>query len=112
MTGMKKLFIYAAFLVSAVFLLCGSKSRQTEAVFYDDQTTVVQMGADTLTVPIKDETSKAGEKSSSPANSSSSHSHRSSNYENMRGFDPASEDDMDDKGMSRYMENNDEEGCD
>jgi hypothetical protein len=26
----------------------------------------------------------------------------------MRGFDPASEDDMDDNGMSRYMENNDD----
>ena len=32
--------------------------------------------------------------------------------DNMRGFDPASEDDMDDNGMSRYMENNDEEGWD
>ena len=31
---------------------------------------------------------------------------------NMRGFDPASEDDMDDNGMRRYMENNDEEGWD
>ena len=31
-------------------------------------------------------------------------------YDNMRGFDPASEDDMNDNGMSRYMENNDEEG--
>ena len=30
--------------------------------------------------------------------------------DNMRGFDPASEDDMDDNGMSRYMENYDEEG--
>ncbi len=30
----------------------------------------------------------------------------------IRGFDPASEDDMDDNGMSRYMENNDEEGWD
>ena len=30
--------------------------------------------------------------------------------DNMRGVDPASEDDMDDNGMSRYMENNDEEG--
>ncbi len=30
--------------------------------------------------------------------------------DNMRGFDPASEDDMPDNGMSRYMENNDEEG--
>ena len=32
--------------------------------------------------------------------------------DNMRGFDPASEDDTDDNGMSRYMENNDEEGWD
>ena len=32
--------------------------------------------------------------------------------DNMRGFDPASEDDMPDNGMSRYMENNDEEGWD
>ena len=33
-------------------------------------------------------------------------------HDNMRGFDPASEDDMEDNGMSRYMENNDEEGWD
>lgn len=32
--------------------------------------------------------------------------------DNMRGFDPASEDDMEDNGMSRYMENYDEEGWD
>ena len=32
--------------------------------------------------------------------------------DNMRGFDPASEYDMDDNGMRRYMENNDEEGWD
>ena len=32
--------------------------------------------------------------------------------DNMRGFDPASEDDMYDNGMRRYMENNDEEGWD
>ena len=31
---------------------------------------------------------------------------------NMRGFDPASEDDMDDNGMNRYFENNDDEGWD
>lgn len=49
---------------------------------------------------------------STPSSSSSSRYHESSNYDNMRGFDPASEDDMDDNGMSRYMENNDEEGWD
>ena len=32
--------------------------------------------------------------------------------DNMRGFDPASEDDMDDNGMTRYMEVNDDEGWD
>ncbi len=32
--------------------------------------------------------------------------------DNMRGFDPASEDDMDDNGMTRFMEVNDEEGWD
>jgi hypothetical protein len=51
---------------------------------------------------------------SSPASvssrSGSSRSHSSS--DNMRGFDPASEDDMDDNGMRRFMENNDEEGWD
>lgn len=30
--------------------------------------------------------------------------------DNMRGYDPRSEDDMGDNGMSRFMENNDEEG--
>lgn len=53
----------------------------------------------------------------SPAISSSSSGYSSNDdddedYNNMRGFDPASEDDMEDNGMSRYMENNDEEGWD
>ncbi len=55
--------------------------------------------------------SSATNKKSSSATSSrfSSSSHYS---DNMRGFDPASEDDMDDNGMSRYMENDDDEGWD
>ena len=53
----------------------------------------------------------------SPAVSSSRGGYSSNNddekeYDNMRGFDPASEDDMEDNGMSRYMENNDDEGWD
>ena len=36
--------------------------------------------------------------------------HHGPKPDNMRGCDPASEDDMDDNGMRRYMENNDEEG--
>ena len=51
---------------------------------------------------------------SDPANSTSTSTEKKTMKEpdNMRGFDPASEDDMDDNGMSRYMENNDEEGWD
>ena len=45
-----------------------------------------------------------------PASSSSSS--RATKQDNMRGFDPASEDDMDDNGMSRYFDNNDDEGWD
>ncbi|MBR0489547.1 MAG: hypothetical protein IJJ68_05005 [Prevotella sp.] len=48
--------------------------------------------------------------SPTPTSSTSSRSYESSSYDNMRGFDPASEDDMDDNGMSRYMENNDDAG--
>ena len=43
---------------------------------------------------------------------SSSSKHDYNEPDNMRGFDPASEDDMDDNGMRRYMENDDEEGWD
>ena len=32
--------------------------------------------------------------------------------DNMRGFDPASEDDMDDNGMQRYFDANDDEAWD
>ena len=63
--------------------------------------------------------SSATSKRSSSATSrysSSTTSRRSSSparqSDNMRGFDPAFEDDMDDNGMSRYMENNDDEGWD
>ncbi|MCR5780972.1 MAG: hypothetical protein K6G70_10585 [Bacteroidaceae bacterium] len=64
------------------------------------------------TIEVREETPKAEEKTSAPVSSSPSSSsyHSSSSYDNMRGFDPASEDDGDDNGMSRYMENDDEEG--
>ena len=32
--------------------------------------------------------------------------------DNLRGWDPASEDDLEENGMDRYMENNDERGWD
>ena len=47
-----------------------------------------------------------------PQTISHSNNREEKDLDNMRGFDPASEDDMDDNGMSRYIENNDEEGWD
>lgn len=91
---------------------CGNKSRETESIIYDESF-IEQTGADTVADSVLEESPKTEEKPSVPASlSSSSRTHKSSNYDNMRGFDPVSEDDMDDNGMSRYMENNDEEGWD
>jgi len=95
------------------FLACGNKSRQAEPIIYDDQPEVELSDSDSTSITVQNKANKVEEILSSPVKSSStasSHSHKSSEYDNMRGFDPASEDDMEDNGMSRYMENNDEEG--
>ena len=60
--------------------------------------------------PVKSSTSKKITGIATSRSSSSRKTYKES--DNMRGFDPASEDDMDDNGMSRYMEANDEEAWD
>ncbi len=95
------------------FLACGNKSRQAEPIIYDDQPEVEELSdSDTASTTVQKEENKHKEKLSLTVNSPSSTSHKSSGYDNMRGFDPPSEEDMEDNGMSRYMENNDEEGWD
>ena len=97
------------------FIACGNKSRQAEPITYDDQPNVELPDSDTTSTTVQNKANRVEEIPSSPVKSSSSassRSHKSNEYDNMRGFDPASEDDMDDNGMSRYMENNDEEGWD
>ena len=94
---------------------CGKRSRQAEPIIYDDQSVAELPDSNTELTNVLNERKNNDEIPSSPAKSSSStssHYHKSSEYDNMRGFDPASEDDMDDNGMSRYMENYDEEGWD
>ena len=44
--------------------------------------------------------------------SSSGSKYKEKELDNMRGFDPASEDDMDDNGMQRYFDANDDEAWD
>ena len=69
---------------------------------------------DRIEEPVAPETSSAPEPPTTPTRSSSSSYSGSSSKssDNMRGFDPASENDMDDNGMGRYMDNNDDEGWD
>ena len=110
---MKKIIIVIMSVV--VLMACDNKSHQTESVVFDNQADVEQTKPDTVASSKQKEMPTVEEKQSKPISSSSassSRSHKSSNYDNMRGFDPASEDDMDDNGMSRYMENNDDEGWD
>ena len=75
----------------------------------EDKTTKDSVGEKTLN-DAAEETSKA--KAYTSSGSYSSRYDDEEEYDNMRGFDPASEDDMEDNGMTRYMENNDEEGWD
>ena len=110
---MKKIRLVSAVILMVTFISCGNKSRQAEPIIYDEQPEVELSDPDTISSSVQDEGNKVEEIPSSPVKSSStasSHSHKSSEYDNMRGFDPASENDMEDNGMSRYMENNDEEG--
>ena len=110
---MKKIRLVSAVILMVTFISCGNKSRQAEPIIYDDQPVVELSDSDTTSTSVQNKANKVEEIPSSPVKSSStasSHSHKSSEYDNMRGFDPASEDDMEDNGMSRYMENNDEEG--
>ena len=96
-----------------LLLSCGNKSREMQPIINDNLHVVEQEKPDTVSISIQEEAAKMEKKpSSSVSSSSSSRSHKSNKYDNMRGFDPASEDDMDDNGMSRYMENNDDEGWD
>ena len=99
--------------LSLLLLSCQNKSRQeySPTLTETQSEESYQLPDTAVTEEVKQQQEEVNVPSTSTA-SSSSHSHESSSYDNMRGFDPASEDDMEDNGMSRYMENNDEEGWD
>ena len=109
---MKKLF--SILFLSVLLLSCGNKKGYTisDVEKFNKQWEEKHRPVDNVKKDEgKDKTENVNHSPGS-SSSSSSRSNSSSNYDNMRGFDPASEDDMDDNGMSRYMENYDEEGWD
>ena len=102
----KSSFILA---ISMLVLACNSKTKPTIPSFAEQQE------KDTVSTPFNKgvSTSKLNSSVSVDSYTSSESKHgKMEEYDNMRGFDPAFEDDMDDNGMSRYMENDDDEGWD
>ncbi len=112
---MKKFLILG--IVVFTLAACNGKSKNED--FREDINSIaidtvtvnkIQRSDDTTkTSPSKDVKEINNKKATRQHSSSSSYKLKVNN-DNMRGFDPPSEDDMDDNGMSRYMENNDEEG--
>ena len=88
-------------------MACGnSESKQSE---YNEVIPVSQNEFER-----NEDTVLTGKKASEtpPAAKSASSQSSVTSHDNMRGFDPASEDDMDDNGMSRYFDNTDDDGWD
>lgn len=99
--------------LSLLLLSCQNKNKQEYSpTLKESQSEESYQQPDTAVTEEVKERQEEVKVPSTPTASSSYHPHESSSYDNMRGFDPASEDDMEDNGMSRYMENNDEEGWD
>lgn len=120
---MKHLF----FLTLITFLLVGCQNRHKptlEEIMAEEWLSDTQMEDSTEKAKKEEEGEKlleSKEKSTTvQTKKRSSRYHSYDEYEtdddaiesndNLRGYDPASEDDMEDNGMSRYMDNNDEGG--
>ena len=105
-------------IIVALFLACGNGNRRKDNEPYDgghgigiDTATIHQIDLmeDSVPPPPPPDGKRFNGPPPPPPHEKGRPPHEP---DNMRGFDPASEDDMDDNGMSRYMENNDEEGWD
>ena len=111
---LKKLFFLG--LVAVLLVSCGGRNNRPVTTNEEENPvqTLPERVGDTAIASRTLEETPVKSTPSAPANSTSTSVEKKTMKEpdNMRGFDPASEDDMDDNGMSRYMENNDEEGWD
>ena len=112
--ALKKLF-YLGF-VAVLLVSCSGRNARPVTTHEEENPaqTLPERVGDTVEASPAIEETPVKPAPSAPANSTSTSTEKKTMKEpdNMRGFDPASEDDMDDNGMSRYMENNDEEGWD
>ena len=114
-SGMRSKY-YIIIGVTLLLLSCGNSNSGKNDVLIDGGHGI---GIDTATVNEINQyvdsiraIESSNESTTSFAPSASSSREEYHKPDNMRGFDPASEDDMDDNGMTRFMEVNDEEGWD
>jgi len=119
---MSKYFFYAVF--ALLFMVsCNSRKGANSAPLSDMENVLVSdsLGSDTLHHPSPDKFDDEhmpppppdgmhpGGPPPPPPHGKGRPPHKP---DNMRGFDPASEDDMDDNGMQRYFDANDDEAWD
>ncbi len=90
-----------------LLIACGNNQKATEQTGFEYVDTTSISSIDTLS---PDQEERIIDVPPPPREYDSPSPDTKDDYDNMRGFDPASEDDMPDNGMSRYMENDDEEG--
>ena len=105
---MKYVYCLLAALV-LTFVSCSNRKRPSE--YYPRSSS----SYDSYTEPVKQDSVKYESTAPKPTESYSSsgrNRHEDKELDNMRGFDPASEDDMDDNGMQRYFDANDDEAWD
>ena len=107
--GYMKQLQYVILTLALVAVSCSNKKAPEDSILQES------LPVDTISAPAKADTiiNEKPYEEPTKASSSSHHSyHSDKELDNMRGFDPASEDDMDDNGMQRYFDANDDEAWD
>ena len=98
-------------LAALILILVSCSNRKHPSEYYQRSSS----SYDSYTKPVMHDSVKHETTDSKPIssnNSSRRSRHEDKELDNMRGFDPASEDDMDDNGMQRYFDANDDEAWD
>ena len=99
---------FYSIMICLLFMGCTSSSSKKEVidVSYNNDYWEKLIGDTTKSKTVKKEVPKKEEKKKQIRRPQQTYSEG----DNLRGWDPAMEDDMEDMGMTRYMENNDEIG--
>ena len=105
-------YITAILVLMLAFSACDNKSRRGEPTMLGERDCLIVDSLPPMDRQDEGRYDNIPPPPPPPGDYGHPHTNHGTKHDNIRGFDPASEDDMDDNGMSRYMENNDEEGWD